>query len=77
MEILHKTKSFYENLYKKWDCTVEENINEKLKEVHCLKLSPKEAMALEGPLNESEILNSLKKIKMVKVLVRVDLLANF
>lgn len=59
MEILHETKCFYENLYKKRDCTVEENIHEKLKEVHCPKLSPKEAMALEGPLNESEILNFL------------------
>ena len=46
---------------KKRDCTVEENIHEKLKKFHCPKLSPKEDKALEGPLNESEILNFLKK----------------
>ena len=59
MEILHETKCFYENLYKKRDCTVEENLHGKLKKFNCPKLSPKEAIALEGPLNESEILNFL------------------
>ena len=59
MEILHETKYFYKNLYKRSDCTVEENIHEKLKKFHRPKLSPKEALALEHPLNESEILNFL------------------
>ena len=66
MEILHETKYFYKNLYKRSDCTVEENIHEKLKKFRCPKLNSKEAVALEGPLNESEILNFPKITKNSK-----------
>ena len=41
-----KQNVFMKIIIKK-DCTVEENLNEKLKEFHCPNLSPKEAMAIE------------------------------
>ena len=43
---------------------MKENIHERLKKFNCPQPSSKEAMALEGPkLNESEMLNFLKKNK--------------
>ena len=65
-EILTETKCFYQNLYSAPPELLGKNIVEELSNCNFNKLTDEEALALEGKITYSEVLNFLKNMKNEK-----------
>lgn len=62
-KILNEIKMFYENLYRKRETIYTEDFRLKLNKFNVTKLTKEESDSLEGPINNTEVYNFLKKMK--------------